>query len=240
MSVSLYFGLPGCGKTTTLASLAVTAIRKSSYTYVYSNVDLAIPGVIVIDNSCIGTYCLRDCLVLIDEATLFADSRDYKNFTFNKIQYFLEHRHYNADIVLFTQQWDGVDLGIRVITKQVYYVYKGFLTGKWISKVVRIPYGIIFPDPKRSDQALGEIVQGYRKPSIFLRFFAKVIYRPIYYKYFDSWDAPELPDLPSKYMPVPGHLIKPTPFKDFLKHKWSKQRKNRLTLLDRVQKSIYG
>lgn len=240
MSVSLYFGLPGCGKTTTLASIAFSSVLKHKYDYVYSNVELSIPGVTLIDNSCIGTYCLRDCLVLIDEATLFADSRDYKNFSYNKIQYFLEHRHYNADIVLFTQQWDGVDRKIRVITDRVYYVYKGFLLGRWFSKVVRIPYGIIFPDPKRSDQALGEIVQGYRKPSIFVRLFAKPIYRPMYYKYFDSWAAPALPDLPSKYTPVPGSLIKPRPVYKFLKRKWTSVKKSRLRLLQRFEKHIFG
>lgn len=206
MAVSLYFGLPGCGKTTMLTKLAYDAIRKGKYKNVYTNVGLIIPGVTLIDNSCIGKYELRDCLLLIDEATLFADSRDHKNFTKTQISYFLEHRHRNADIVLFTQQWDGVDRKIRVITDRVYYVYKKFPTGFWFSKCVRIPYGLVFPDPKKGGDKLGEIIQGYSKPPLLARFFAKRIYRPKYYPYFDSWDLDPFEDLPARYEPVPGKL----------------------------------
>lgn len=207
MAVSLYFGLPGSGKTTILAMLALKALRKSKYQHVYSNVFLNIPGIVYIDNACIGMYELRDCLLLIDEATLFADSRDFKNFSKGRLEYFLEHRHRNADIILFTQQWDGVDRKIRTITDRVYYVYKGLFTGKWITSCYRIPYGIIIPDKKKtSGEKLGEIVQGYSKPPFIVRLFAKRIYRPKYYKYYDSWELVELDPLPAKYQKVPGHL----------------------------------
>lgn len=207
MAVSLYFGLPGCGKTTMLSSLAVKAVRGSRYSYVYSNVHLNIPGVTFIDNDCIGKYELRDCLVLIDEATLFADSRDYKKFDKSRMEYFLEHRHRNADIVLFTQQWDGVDKKIRVITDRVYYVFKPMLLGHWLSKCWRIPYGILFPDPRKTGDKLGEIIQGYSKPNLFVRLFAVRLWRPLYYKYFDSWELTPLPDLPQKYTPQKRNVL---------------------------------
>lgn len=200
MAISLYFGLPGCGKTTWLTKLALDAIRKGKYQYVYTNVHLNVPGVTIIDNDVIGTYELENCLLLIDEATLFADSRDFKNFSKGRLEYFLEHRHRCADIVLFTQQWDGVDRKIRVITDRVYYVYKGFITGHWISSCWQVPYGILFPDPKKTGEKLGEIVQGYSKPPFLNRLFAKRIFRPKYYKYFDSWELEKLPALPAKYV----------------------------------------
>lgn len=203
MSVSLYFGLPGAGKTTLMAHKALKGIKSKRYKHVYGNVHMSINGYTYIDNDCIGKYDLSDCLVLIDEATLFADSRRYKDFSMEKLEYFLEHRHYNADILLFTQQWDGVDRKIRVITDRVYYVFKGFLFGHWWSTYYRIPYGIIIPDAnkKNSGEKLGEIIQGYCKPNVIVRLFAPKLFRPNYYKYFDSWERRELPKLPSYYQP---------------------------------------
>lgn len=205
MAVSLYFGLPGCGKTTMLARLALKGLNCGRYDNVYSNVALNMPGVTLISNDCIGQYELRDCLLLIDEATLFADSRDYKNFSKGRLSYFLEHRHRNADIILFTQQWDGVDRKIRTITDRVYYIKKGVLFGRWFSSCYRIPYDIIIPDPKKANggEKLGEIVQGYCKPPFFTRLFATRVYRPKYYPYFDSWELEELPALPEKFTPIP-------------------------------------
>lgn len=201
MSVKLFFGLPGAGKTTLMAHLAIKGVKGKRYANVYGNVHMAIDGYTYIDNDCIGKYDLSNCLLLIDEATLFADSRRYKDFSMEKLEYFLEHRHFNADICLFTQQWDGVDRKIRVITDRVYYIYKGWLLGHWFSTYYRIPYGIIIPDPHKdkSSEKLGEIVQGYCKPNILIRMFAPKLYRPKYYKYFDSWERRELPRLPMKY-----------------------------------------
>lgn len=203
MAVSLYFGLPGCGKTTILTYLALKAVKGVKYENVYSNVEINVPGVTYITDECIGKYELRDCLLLIDEATLFADSRDYKNFSKGRLEYFLKHRHRNADIILFTQQWDGVDRKIRVITDRVYYVFKGWLLGHWFSTIWKIPYKVMFPN-EDGDRA-GEIIMGYVKPPILIRLFAKKIYRPPLYKYFDSWELQPMPELPKSYKPIQEH-----------------------------------
>lgn len=202
MSISLYFGLPGCGKTTLLTAKAIQAVKSKKYLNVYSNVHIAVKGVTYIDNDCIGRYDLSDSLILVDEATLFADNRDYKNFSKERIEFFLEHRHFNCDILFFTQQWDGIDKKIRVITDRVFYVYKGAILGRWFTRSYRIPYGIIIPNPKKdSSEKLGEIVQGYCKPSFLVRLFSPWLFRPAYYKYFDSWEKPYRPPLPDSYEP---------------------------------------
>ena len=204
MSISLYFGLPGCGKTTLLTYFALRGVKNRRYKNVYSNVAINVPGVTIIDNSCIGRYQLENGLILIDEATLFADSRDYKNFSTALTSFILQHRHYNVDIIFFNQSWDALDKRIRTITDRVYYVYKSPLLGAWFTSYYRIPYGIIIPNPKKdkSSEKLGEIVQGYCKPPFLTRLFAPRIFRPKYYKYFDSWVCPRLPDLPKKYITV--------------------------------------
>ena len=229
MSVSLYFGLPGAGKTTLMCYKAIKGLKSKRYRNVYGNVRMMIEGYTYIDNDCIGQYDLSDCLLLIDEATLFADSRAYKSFGKDKLEYFLEHRHYNADICLFTQQWDGVDRKIRVITDRVYYVYKGFFLGHWFSTFYRIPYGIIIPDPHKdkSSEKLGEIVQGYCKPNLLVRLFSPKLYRPKYYKYFDSWERNPLPVLPVEYQPY------------FEKHGSRSRKKFPKQFLSDIRKRIY-
>lgn len=209
MAISLYFGLPGCGKTTLLTYFACKYTKKNSlYNHVYGNIHLSVPGYTFIDNECIGKYQLENCLILIDEATIFADSRRHKEFPKYLVEFFLLHRHYKCDVFLFSQGWDAVDRRIRIITDRVYYVYKGLFTGKWFSKFYRIPYGIIIPDPKKhgGSEKLGEIIQGYCKPPLFVRAFASMVFRPSLYKYFDSWEAPELPALPEYYTPY-GFLL---------------------------------
>lgn len=219
--VCLFFGLPGAGKTTLIAKIAFEAVsakgRKRKYKNVYSNVDLAIPGVIRIDNECIGKYNLEDGLILIDEASIFADNRDYKNFSKALLEFFMMHRHYNVDCFLFTQTYNGVDKKIRSICDRVYYIYKGKILGYLWSSYYRIPYGIIIPDPKKDSASnkLGEIVEGYCKPSLFQRIFSHKIFRYKYYKYFNSWERKLLPPLPEQYKPY-----QPTTKKVFLLGKW--------------------
>ena len=198
--IKLFFGLPGCGKTTALAYFALKNSSGKRYRHIYGNVPLAgCPNYVHIENEDIGVYDLSDSLILIDEGTLFADNRDYKNFPKHQIQFFLLHRHYNCDIYIFTQQWDGVDKKIRVITDRVYYLYKPFFTGFFRTKIWRIPYGLIIPDRKDTHSAkYGDIVQGYFKPPLIARFASPSIFRPKYYKYFNSWDRPKLPPLPDR------------------------------------------
>lgn len=211
--ISLYFGLPGCGKTTMYAKLAYdTDVKiekdkkliakgkksKCPYKMIYGNIPLEnIKNYRKIDFDYLGRYDICDCLILIDEATIEVDSRDFKGFKKHTKEFMLLHRHYNCDICFFTQQWDGIDKKIRVITDRVYYLYKGIFTSKFFTRMYRVPYGIIIPDPKKdSSEKLGEIVQGYCKPDWIVRLFSPWLYRPRYYRYFDSWDRPRLPPLP--------------------------------------------
>lgn len=201
MAISRYFGLPGCGKTTVLAMLAYQAVNSKRYTNVYANVHLKIPGVTYLPFSCFGEYEIREGIYFVDEATINCGDRDYKNFGMAKLAYSMEHRHHFLDIVFFSQEADGLDKKLRSITDRCYYVSKGFLTRGFMSSVYRVPYKVLWPDGDVNGENAGRILMGYVKPPFFNRLFARRVFRPRWYKYFDSWECVQLPPIPEQYQP---------------------------------------
>lgn len=201
--ISLYFGLPGVGKTTYAAAIAKKVSDqisngKSAYHQILGNVDLKdIPHYKRIKFDYLGRYCTKYSLIIIDEATIEADSRNYKSFQQYTNDFLLLHRHHKCDLFFFVQIWNAVDLRIRLLCNNVFYMYKPPIIGRWFSGMYHIPYSVIIPDPKKSDgEKLGEIVMGYCKPGFIERIFHPWLFRPRFYKYFDSWEAAELPPLP--------------------------------------------
>lgn len=220
--ISRFFGLPGCGKTTLLTKIALSAVSSGRYKNVYTNVHIAVPGVTYIEFDFLGRYDIRDACVLIDEAMVHCGDRDYKDFGKDRIWYFVEHRHMSCDVYLFSQEADGVDKKIRSLTDRMYYIKKGVLLGRWFSSVYYIPYGIVWPDENSNGENLGRIVMGYVKPSLLSRIFAQRVYRPKYYPYFDSWEIDRsLPPLPSSYQPyVPDPMELPIFFRRLRAGRW--------------------
>lgn len=195
--ITRYFGLPGCGKTTVAAKIVYEALRSGKYNNVYGNVAINVPGYSYIPFSYVGRYNLENCCIIIDEAAIECGNRDFKNFSKERVEFFMTHRHYGAAVILFSQEPDGVDTKIRSLTDRMFYIKKGFLLGNWISTVYHIPYGLVWPDENSNGENLGKIVMGYLKPSLIARLFAKRVYRPRYYKFFDSWERKELLPLPT-------------------------------------------
>lgn len=185
-----YFGLPGSGKSTFLTMIAQKELKRiersrSVYKRVFTN--FYCQGCYIIDYKNLGVYDFSDSLILLDEITLDADSRNFKQFDQVKKQFFLLHRHYGIDVIYFTQQWDGVDKKIRDITHDLYYVKK-----------LRLPLISNLSVATRIFRVLDinedtkEIVNGYRFPNWFDRLIGRTkeyCWRPKYYKYFDSFDT---------------------------------------------------
>lgn len=183
-----YFGLPGSGKSTFLTRIAQKELKRikkgrSCYKHVLTNFYCA--GCERVEYKDLGNYAIFDSLILLDEITLDADSRNFKQFDSAHKHFFLMHRHYGCDVVYFTQQYDGVDKKIRDITSNLYFVKKRlmFTVATKIWRTLDI------------NELTKEIVQGYRFSNWFERLFMtgthQICYRPKWYKFFDSWERPE-------------------------------------------------
>ena len=182
-----YFGLPGCGKSTVLAKLAQGYIRSGYRVFCLDSAP--VDGCHLISFDDLGRYDMSCSVILLDEVSLFADNRDYKRFSDVVKQFMILHRHYHCDIVWFTQQFDGVDRKIRELTTCLYYVRSRGM----FSYAVRINR-FIFVDKEKK-----QIQVGYKLPGIISYIFGwlnhciRFCFRPRYYRYFDSYEAPELP-----------------------------------------------
>lgn len=194
--VRTYFGLPGSGKTTDIARIAYKCSRaidagKTKYKIIVGNVALkGIPHYYKIDFDCLGLVGFPGALILIDEATIEADSRNWKMRSTDFVQYLLLHRHWENDIFFFCQIWNRIDSTIRDITEEVVYLHKGKIF-RGFTRETHIHYGIMIP--QCGQDRPGEIIMGYLSPSRFSRIFEPRFWRKPYYKYFDTYERKELP-----------------------------------------------
>ena len=181
--IKAYFGVPGCGKSTTL----VKEYRKNrrKYKHIYT-INIDIKGIKRITKEDLEKYKFSDSLILWDEITMDADNREYKTFSKDLRDFFLLHRHMGTDIIYATQNFENVDKKIRDLTSELWYMSKsvipflrGFTTTKRIYRNINI------------NENTSELTLGYRFCNFIEGLFVsnfKTIWRRKYYKYFNSWD----------------------------------------------------
>lgn len=186
--ISLLFGLPGSGKSTLASFIAYRAINNKSinfrgfhissigqlpdfdkYETVYTNFPCI--GAYSLDFDTLGYVNYHDCLMIIDEVQLFADSRNFKNFGQNLRWFFSMHRHSRIDIVLCTQSLSAVDARIRSLTQQLYYIDK-------LGCFIRVREIISYFDVNRTIQEGYDYASGFN---------TKYFYAKRLYKYNDTY-----------------------------------------------------
>ena len=165
------FGLPRSGKSTYLAKLAKKAQKQKIK--VYSN--FYIDGCYKLDFDDLGVHDYSDCLILIDEISLFCDCRNWKNFSADLVYFFTNHGHYNVNIVYCSQSYGDCDRKIRNLTENLYYIK-------------RLP---LFSMVRTIDKAFTVDVDITEKYT--LSGFPKFVFRPLYFKYFNSFVRRQLP-----------------------------------------------
>ena len=136
--VSGIFGLTGAGKSTFLAWCADRAQRGKRlkigfqraggvelsdvrhYDRIYSNFPLL--GCYPLEWDSLGVWDYHDCLILIDEIMMLADSRAWKTYPENVKYFFSHHRHYNTDVIFCSQSYKDCDIRIRNLAAQYLYI----------------------------------------------------------------------------------------------------------------------
>lgn len=180
--ITTYFGLAGCGKSSILTLIAQKELKriakgKSKYTKVYTNFPCI--GCEEISIKVLGKYYLHDALIILDEITLSADSRDWKNFPKEAKEFVCLHRHFNTDLIVSVQDYSRCEKTIREMTNALYYVSRGMFwsTARPIYRTIAI------------NEYIGDLIQGYRFPT----FWEAITGNRIYiisraWKYYDSFD----------------------------------------------------
>jgi hypothetical protein len=195
--ITCFFGVPGVGKTTLATKIAQRELKRirrgrSIYRAVYTNFYCVGCNMITYDD--LRFNKVYDSLLVFDELTLDADNRKFKEFTDSHRDFFVLHRHLGLDFIYLTQDYGKVDSKIRSLTQELWYMsrtvvpfFRRFTTAKRIYRNIVI------------NEYSGELTLGYRFCNLMETFFTsnrKMCYRPIYYKYFDSYDEGVLRDRP--------------------------------------------
>lgn len=114
--LTMIFGKKGSGKTTLLAKLAYKSMVKGKKVYSTEQ----IPGVVRFNVDIVGNVTFpEDSVILIDEAGMKYDSRDFKTFPKSVRNYFKYQRHEKNTVYLFSQSFD-IDKKIRDLTDSMY------------------------------------------------------------------------------------------------------------------------
>lgn len=197
--LNFYIGKKGSGKSTLIAKLALRALKKGRY--VYCNYPLNIPGTRTFSMEDFGTFKFPpNSEVFVDEGTIHFHNREYKNFKAEARNYFIFQRKYKNVLHMFSQAWN-VDLVIRTLCDNIYLVEKHMYVFSIARKVAR---KLVVVEPE--GDAEGRIADGLELEPLWLQFIGFRVsyftYIPKYTKYFNSFDAPEIDDIPyQEYCP---------------------------------------
>lgn len=209
----MIFGKKGSGKNTLLTKWAIK-YNKLGYT-VYS--DSEIFNTYKLDTNWIGKYDFpKNSVLLIQEAGMTWDNRNFKSFPSEVRDFFKLQRHKNVIVVLASQSFD-VDKKLRDLTDEMYLIVnymRIFSVAKRINKKITIQKADD-PDKASSEQA-SFLTESY---SFDLPFFWKITYIPRYIKYFNSFESYVLPLVESSkyvYMDSP-ELYKETQLSYFIR-----------------------
>ena len=204
--LNVYFGVPGSGKTTFAAYLTrwalhenviirfcrrhqnpvTRALLNSGYLKrridVYSNVPIT--GAYVLNaREDIGHYMIEDAKVIIDEAGIEYNNRNFKSFPQEAVYFYKYHRHYRVSVDVFSQSYEDMDVTLRRLAQNFYVVRRSLVPFCVVARRIRRRVGV--------DEHTKQIADLYALGLPVLD--TKRIFSPPLWKMFNSYSRRELP-----------------------------------------------
>lgn len=180
------FGKKGSGKSTLMVKWMIKYLKRGWNVYT-DMPDVNIFGVRLINAKDLEHFTPEGHSALfLDEIGLTFDNRKFKSFPDGVNQWFKFQRKYHVTTVVNSQSFD-VDLKIRALVDKMYLLQS---IGGFISLVRPITRTVTLTEPSaESESRIADMLQ-------FDRFWHwRIIYLLRYFKYFDSFSAPERPKL---------------------------------------------
>lgn len=203
--IRIYFGNIGCGKTTLAvrnfskeqnlglfsrlkARYFPSMVKPQRYDYYFANFENKLSN--FSDLQKLGQWTFPEhTYLIVDEAGIEYNNRKFKSMPQETIAWFKLSRHYKCDVDFISQSWDDIDITIRRLASEYWYVKKlgPFTMLRRVYKRVGI------------DEVTHQIVDFYEFGKLWRIILGeinlKIFLRYPYYKYFDSYAKHELPVL---------------------------------------------
>lgn len=181
------FGKKGAGKSLYMVKQMMKYLKKG-WT-VYTDIDNCnLPGVRIMNALDLSKFApVENSAIFLDEAGILFDNRNFKNFNSGLRDFFKLQRKYKCRVFLNSQSFD-IDKKIRDVVDQMGLMVS---IGNVFSIYRPIRRSITLTEP--SSEAESRIADKLSFESIFKW---QITYLPKYFKYFDSFAAPERPSLP--------------------------------------------
>ena len=95
--IRIFFGSPGCGKTTLACRNFHALQRHNQYRYYFSNFENSLSAYVSLDS--LGSWSFPpNSLLVVDESGIEYNNRKYKLMSQSLISYLKLHRHFKVDI----------------------------------------------------------------------------------------------------------------------------------------------